>query len=307
MRISVVVLTYNSASYIMRCLNSVFRQHYDNLSEVIVVDNGSTDSTAALIEESGLRVKLIKNRKNCGASFARNQAITEASGDWILTLDSDSELRDGFFSRFETCLKILPKEQKVGIISARILNADGVTVFSEGIVLTYLRRFYNRGTGAKYTGDVLRQKEVFGACSATAFYNAEMLKQIEEHYGFYFDRELFIMGEDVDLAWRARKIGWKAYVCPECVSLHTGDGSGLGYRKKKFYSIRNRFIMMKKNDSSFYLLLMFVPLVLFEIGRFIKLLILKEGGLYISACLDFVGVKKTQDRSLSNIPLERKH
>jgi glycosyltransferase involved in cell wall biosynthesis len=84
-RISVVIPAYNAARFLPRCLQSVFAQTLKP-DEVIVVDDGSTDNTAAVAAELGARVI---SHKNSGVAATRNAGIRSASGEWIALLDAD--------------------------------------------------------------------------------------------------------------------------------------------------------------------------------------------------------------------------
>ena len=87
--VSVIVPIFNSAKTIKRALDSVVAQSYSNL-EVIVVDDGSSDQSANLVEQIGIKdVKVIKHSQNRGAAAARNSGIKVARGNWIAFLDSD--------------------------------------------------------------------------------------------------------------------------------------------------------------------------------------------------------------------------
>lgn len=89
MKVSVVVPTFNRAHTLKRCLDSILNQNLKAF-EVIVVDDGSTDSTTELLKEYGDQIKSFKT-SNKGVSAARNYAVKESSGDWIALLDSDDE------------------------------------------------------------------------------------------------------------------------------------------------------------------------------------------------------------------------
>lgn len=300
MKISCIVVTHNSSGTISKCLDSVFSQSYAD-KEVFVVDNGSIDKTIDMVMSGYPQVKLISNGGNVGAAEARNQAIDQATGDWVLSLDSDAFLREDFLSGFcdflmgswsgmppsaaipgPSCVAGMPLS--VAILAPKIYYPGSEVFYSAGQRLTPLRRFYELGHNKKDIGQFDRGGEVFGACSATAFYRRDMLKDIKEASG-YFDKGLFYMVEDVDLSWRARKKGWKAYACPACVSFHSGSGSGFSAKDKKFLSIRNRFIMMLKNDHKARLILFSLPLALYEVSRFIYLLCKKEGDIYVRAVI----------------------
>ena len=88
-KVSVVIPSYNSSSYIINAIESALNQTYDNL-EVIVADDASTDDTCALVHKiEDPRVKLIECTENGGPAVARNLAIRAATGRYIAFLDSD--------------------------------------------------------------------------------------------------------------------------------------------------------------------------------------------------------------------------
>jgi len=102
--VAVIIPAYNREKTIKYCLDSVINQTYKNL-EIIVVDNGSSDSTADIVKQySDERIKIIKLDKNSGAQHARNVGIKSATSEWITLLDSDDEW---LLDKIEKQLKIL--------------------------------------------------------------------------------------------------------------------------------------------------------------------------------------------------------
>lgn len=89
MRFSIIIPAYNAEAYLQRCLDSIFSQDFNGY-EVIVIDDGSTDGTAALLEGYP-QVKVI-HQENQGMATARNRGLDAAQGDYILFIDSDDEL-----------------------------------------------------------------------------------------------------------------------------------------------------------------------------------------------------------------------
>jgi GT2 family glycosyltransferase len=285
-KISIVILSFNSKKFIKPCLDSVFAQDYQDF-EVIVVDNDSKDSTASFIKENYPQVILIENKQNFGACRARNQGIEVAQGEWILTLDCDIILEKSFLKKIMSFTE--ESKESVGIFQSKILKNDKKTIYSCGVYLSKLRRFYDIGKGKFDIGQFNTSKYIFGACSAAAFYKRQMLEEIKENTG-YFDERFFFLVEDVDLAWRAQKRGWKALYYPEAVCYHSGNSSNTPRRIRQYLCFRNRYYSIIKNDSlknnfiNFFLLfaydslhflyLLFVnsytPKAIKEIFRFIK-------------------------------------
>lgn len=243
--ISIIIVTCNSLKYIKACLDSVFSQKEQDW-ELICVDNGSVDGTREFIKNNYKRIKLIENDKNLGSSKARNQGIDLAVGKWVLTLDSDVVLKEDFIHEF--CLLENDFGRDIGMTQPNILNIDAKTVYSQGIYLTMLRRFYDLGKGKPALFNHTGGRKITGPCSAAAFYRRSMLDMLKEGDG-YFDPRFFFLVEDVDLAWRAQKKGWKTLFCPKAVCFHHGNGSATQNNIRQRLCFRNRHLMIAKNDS----------------------------------------------------------
>ncbi|MDD5116444.1 MAG: glycosyltransferase family 2 protein [Candidatus Omnitrophica bacterium] len=258
--ISVIILTLNSANFIKPCLDSVLSQEAADI-ELIVVDNGSRDGTAGLVKKYYPGVKLIENRLNLGACAARNQGIEASRGEWVFTLDCDVVLERGFFGSIGGLLKGLPVE--IGAVQPKILDFKGKRIYSAGISVSFLKRFFDIGRGDKDSGRFGRNKYIFGTCCAASFYRRQMLKAIGRA-GEYFDREFFFLFEDVDLAWRARKKQYKALFYPQAVCYHRGNSSQTPDKTRQYLCLRNRYYTLLKNSSAINCA---VPFLLYDLPR----------------------------------------
>lgn len=239
-------MTFNSRKFIKSCLESIFAQGVGDI-EVIVVDNGSKDNTTVFIRENYPQVRLIENKENLGSAKARNQGIDVTRGEWILTLDCDVILEKDFLPNILELTKNLPP--RLGVIQPKILMADRNTIFSCGIYLSKkLRRFYDIGKGKLDNGQFNFAKCIFGVCSACALYKKEMLEEIKEETG-YFDEGFFFLVEDVDLSWRAQNKGWRTLYYPEAKSFHYGNSSETSKEIRQYLCFRNRYFMIKKNET----------------------------------------------------------
>ena len=261
-KISVVILTLNSKDFLKDCLDSVFRQIPQGL-EVIVVDNGSEDGTPDLVRRYP-SVILIENGSNLGASRGKNQGLQASSGEWILILDCDTTLEKDFLSQILKTIEGLPPE--TGILQPKILNPDRKTVYSCGIYLSRLRRFYDIGRGQKDSGQFDNSKYIFGGCTACVVYNRKMLQDIKEDTG-YFDERFFFLVEDVDLSWRAQRKGWKTIFCPQARCYHCGNSSGLDQRLRQYLCFRNRYYAIVKNEGIGNYSKKFFPLLFYDFPR----------------------------------------
>lgn len=266
-KISIIIPTYNSANFIIPCLDSILRQQAAD-TEIILIDNASRDKTISLVKENYPKIKIIENKVNLGASKARNQGLAIASGEWILTLDCDVALEENFFKIALKIMETLPP--KVGLIQPKILDIKRNKIYSAGIRASFFKRFHDIGKGKPNTKQFDASSYIFGACCAAAFYRRKMLDQLKDSHG-YFDERFFFLFEDADLSWRGQKKGWLCLYCPELKSFHHGNSSAMDKNTRQYLSFSNRQRMILKNQHPLMTLLM-VPLYLvYDLPRFLIL------------------------------------
>jgi GT2 family glycosyltransferase len=262
--ISIVILTHNSEKFIGPCLESIFNQKQAEAFEIIIVDNGSQDNTLTKVDKYKKHIKLISNNDNLGPCRGRNQAISESQGDWILTLDCDVVLDQDFISKAQKLVTDI--DRSIGMVQPKILTPDRERIYSCGIYLSWMRRFFDIGKGQKDNKKFFKPCIVFGACAAAALYNRSMLEQIKKDKQ-YFDEDFFIFVEDVDIAWRAKRNGWKCLFSPAIVCTHVGNSAESAKDLRQYYCMRNRYYMIKKNEGLFLYLIKIIPLFLYDLPR----------------------------------------
>jgi N-acetylglucosaminyl-diphospho-decaprenol L-rhamnosyltransferase len=122
MRHSAIVVTWNAAAVLDRCLESLRRQEVEGDLETIVVDNASTDETGAVLAGHADHVRVIRNDENRGFSLGNNQGAASATGEILHFLNSDTELlgRDALQRLGEELSR-----DDVGLVGPRLLNPDG--------------------------------------------------------------------------------------------------------------------------------------------------------------------------------------
>lgn len=266
--ISIIIPVYNGINFIKGCLNSINSQTYKEF-EVIIVDNGSTDNIAFLLKENYPHVGIIKNKENLGPCRARNQAIEITESKWILTLDCDIILEKDFLKKIITSAN--KSEESIGMFQPKILKSDKKTIYSCGIYLSRLKRFYDIGQGKFNNGKFNDSEYIFGICSAAALYKKEMLEDIKQN-GQYFDEDFFFLLEDVDLAWKAKKNGWRALFCPDAICYHSGNSSNFDKQFRQYLCFRNRFFLILKNDDIKGVVKMAPLMMVYDIPRLFYLL-----------------------------------
>jgi GT2 family glycosyltransferase len=251
--VSVTLVTFNSRRYIVRCLESLLEQTY-RPAEVVIVDNASTDGTAALIQNFGGRIRVYGNEWNAGFARAQNQAIALTRGEWVLTLNPDVRLEPGFLEALVQAGEI---DSRVGTVCGKLLRAGPDLAptpeprfDSAGIYFTPNLRHFDRGSDEPDDGRYSHPEYVFGASAAAALYRRTMIDNVSLEDGF-FDPDFFAYREDADVAWRAQLCGWRCLYTPAAVAHHVRSVRP-GSRRAvpaliNMHSVKNRFLMRVKN------------------------------------------------------------
>src|ERR1700692_3054387 len=253
--VSVTIVTYNSGRFIKRCLESVLDQNYP-FTEIIVIDNNSTDGTVDILERFENQCRIIYNDENIGFAAAQNQAIGLSSAEWVLTLNPDVLLLKGFLDALVNAGNLDPR---VGTVCGKLLTMtsgfdfpEEPTVDSTGIYFTPNLRHLDRGSLEVDNGHFRNYEYVFGATAAAALYRREMIEDISI-CGEFFDADFFVYREDADVAWRAQLMGWKCLYVPYARGYHVrkvlpGNRRALP-PEINMHSVKNRFLMRIKNIS----------------------------------------------------------
>lgn len=266
--ISIILVTYNYGRQIQECLDSILEQDFKDY-EIIIVDNASDDDTRKILIDKYVNIRLIENPKNYGYSMALNQGIVKANGKFILCLNHDIRLKSNFLKSVYEAIK---NKDKVGAVQPRILKQDQKIIDTSGIFLSFCRRFYDIGSEEMDGEEFARQRYIFGACAAVALYRKEALETIKQGEE-YFDEDFFCIAEDVDISWRMQKKGWKILYCPEAVCVHAGGISRKKDNLNQFFSMRNRYLLILKNESLLGFLRLPIVFLVYDLWRNLYMLL----------------------------------
>ncbi|NOU73879.1 glycosyltransferase [Paenibacillus sp. LMG 31458] len=261
--VSVHTVTYNSSEHIDDCLEAVIRQSHP-IERIVVIDNASKDNTLEKLEKWSEKCSIIQNSINNGFAGGHNQAIRMTDTDYCLILNPDVVLDPDYILN---TVKTLINHSQAGSMTGKLLfKADPSHIDSTGLVINKARRAFDRG--AHQTGDQFNHaEEIFGVSGAAAMYSREMINDISLN-GEFFDEDFFAYKEDVDVAWRAQLLGWKAYYEPTAIAYHERGWKEGGRSSKPLFVRRlsyiNRYKMMVKNDRISMILKHIIPLLVYE-------------------------------------------
>jgi GT2 family glycosyltransferase len=251
--VAVTIVTFHSARFIRRCLEYVLQQDYERL-EVIVVDNASTDGTAAILSDFADRVRIVLNRENVGFAAGQNQAMAMSDAEWVLTLNPDVRLTPDFISKLLSAGEV---DSRAGSVCGKLLAMEAdfevppaPRFDSTGIYMTPNLRHFDRGSQTPDHGQYDRIEYVFGATGAACLYRLEMIEDISVG-GEFFDADFFAYREDADVAWRAQLLGWRCLYTPLAVAYHVRSVLPRNRRSVaavlNMHSVKNRWLLRIKN------------------------------------------------------------
>lgn len=233
MRLSVVIVSWNTRELLRRCLQTL-RQDLEAYPgagrfEVFLVDNASADGSAQMVAKEHPWVKLTANSENRGFAAANNQAFATASGDYVLLLNPDTEVQPGAIAHL---IHFLEAHPQAGIVAPQLLNSDGsiqrsCRAFPTFLGMVYelvgLSKMFPAGSkaGAKFReykmldwnhDDEREVDQPEGACLL-------LRRKVIEEVGT-LDEGFFMLFEEVDWCFRIKQQGWEIWFTPGARVIH---------------------------------------------------------------------------------------
>ncbi len=267
MGVSVSIVTYQNAAHLDACL-AALRAQTARVSEVLLADNGSLDGAVARARARHPEVRVLEMGRNAGYAAAHNRNFARSAGEFFLALNPDVVLAPDYLSAL---LARFAEDPRLASATG-LLVQPGVParVDSAGITYTPTRsRFVDRGHGAP-PARFAREADVLGACGAAALYRRAALASVSRSGESPFAERFFMYYEDVDLAWRLRRAGWRARYCPTARARHVRGGSGASAAFVEYHLVRNRLWVSLRNASARELLAELPGMALFAGAKLVQ-------------------------------------
>lgn len=253
MDISVIIVNWNSAQYLKKCLASIINLKEIKF-EIIVVDNASYDGCDEIIKREFPGAIFVQSERNLGFAKANNMGVTWSSGRNLLFLNPDTEVLGSAISLMLDNLESLPD---AGAIGCKLLNSDlslqtsciqpFPTVLNQLFDVEYLKMktpglsFWGIRSLFSNSGNPEEVQVVSGAC---VMVKRDVYEKIEG-----FSEDYFIYAEDIDLCYKIKCAGYKSYYIKDAEVIHYGGGSSDDIDRTYFGTVLMResvFIFLKK-------------------------------------------------------------
>jgi len=252
--VSVIVLNWNGKHLLELCLPSVLSQDWSDY-EVVVFDNGSTDGSVEWVRQNFPTVRLMCSERNLGFARGNNEAVRATGAPYVVLLNNDADPAPDWLGELVRAADSAPDvgmcaSKMVSLSDPSIMDACGIEVDRAGIG-------WNRYSGEPDRPEETAPYEVFGPCAGAALYRRAMLDQVG-----LLDEDYFIYYEDVDLAWRAQRRGWRCLYVPAARATHRHSSTVKQGSPLKGYLLgRNKVWTLIKNYP-WPDLLLYLPVIL---------------------------------------------
>lgn len=247
-RVAVNIVTFNSASDIAACLESLQRQTFQDF-HIHILDNASQDDTLKIIEPFDAAY-LMRSPVNAGFCKGHNELARRFDSEYVLFLNPDTVLSATFLQELTGALDARPDAASAG---GKLVRMDGKTLDSTGIIMLPGQRHLDRGAGEIDKGQYEKPENVFGPSGAAALYRRKALDDAAIN-GQYLDEDFFAYREDADLAWRCRLLGWNSIYVPTAAAQHrrrvTPERRSALPKEINYHSVKNRFLLRINNITS---------------------------------------------------------
>jgi GT2 family glycosyltransferase len=211
MQLSVVIVNYNVKYFLEQVLHSAYKAMQGIGGEVFVVDNNSADGSCEMVKRKFPQAILIENKKNTGFSYANNQAIKQAKGQYVLLLNPDTVVEEDCFSK---CISFMESHPDAGALGVKMIDGKGhfLPESKRGLPTPEIAFYKMFGLatlfpkakpfGGYHLGyldnDEVHQVDVLAG--AFMFIRKSVLDEIG-----LLDEDYFMYGEDIDLSYRITK------------------------------------------------------------------------------------------------------
>jgi GT2 family glycosyltransferase len=242
-RVDIIIPTFNGLDLLRHCLDALRSQTFRDFA-ITVVDDGSSDGTAAILARDYPEVRILRHQHNSGLVAACNAGIASTDGELICLLNNDTEAEPLWLGALVAALDRAPD---TGSAASKMLLFDRRdTLHSAGDGFTVSGLPVNHGVWQRDTGRYDRAHEPFGPCAGAALYRRTALRAVTVDPSGPLDPDLYMYCEDVDLAWRLQLAGYRCIFAPEARIYHHLSATG-GGAFASYWVGRNLLLLLVKN------------------------------------------------------------
>lgn len=229
--VSIVIVVWNAKAYVLECLSTLREFCKQSYTEVIVVDNASTDGTPELVAQMFPEFKLIRNSENLGFAKANNIGMQQSSGKFVCLVNSDVKFTSDCISPI---LDYMHQNPGVGMLGPKMLGGDGSVAYRSTLRFPTVWNTFCRALGLDVA---FKGSRFFGGLLMSDF-DHETTVPVEVLVGWFWvvrrkalqrvgllDTQFFMYGEDIDWCYRFHEAGEQVMFFAGAEAYHYGGAS----------------------------------------------------------------------------------
>jgi GT2 family glycosyltransferase len=273
-KIVILILNWNGKKDTLECLASLEAANQSPSFATLVIDNGSTDDSVAVLRSTFPEVPILETKENLGFAGGNNAGIRwalEKSFDWILLLNNDTIVAPDFIEQFLAATKKKPEGK---IFGAKIYRYDEKTRLDHlgGFWNASIAEFESKASGKIDDGSFEEMRNVDYACGCALL----MHRNVPEKIGL-LDEDFFLLWEETDFCMRARQAGFSIWTAPQAKLWHKVSASFIGGKPHmQYFWWRNRLHYIARNCTRAEKKELYRKILVPEILKFFKLALLKS-------------------------------
>ncbi len=269
--VDVVIVNWNTGEQLRSCLKSIFPTlRGASISQVVVVDNASSDGSADAIEGLDIPLRILRNPTNRGFAAACNQAAAGSAARYILFLNPDTRLMPDSLARAVRFLE-QPENERIGIVGIQLLNDTGQ-------VARTCARFLTAGMIARKMIGLEHSSRSPWMSHFMVEWDHQTSRQVDHVMGAFFlvrrdlfvmlggfDEQFFVYLEDLDFSLRAKQAGFDSFYLADTHMYHKGGGASEQIKAKSlYYALSSRILYGYKHFDRWTATLLMLGTLLVE-------------------------------------------
>ncbi|MFA7420479.1 MAG: glycosyltransferase family 2 protein [Melioribacteraceae bacterium] len=256
-QLDIIIVNWNAGDYLHDCIRSmkIALSNSFEMKNIVIVDNASTDNSLADVEDIDLPVKIIRNKTNVGFGKACNTGVWSCNSEYLLILNPDTRL---FSNSIDPVIQFMQRKEneEIGMVGVQIIDEDGnisrnCARFPTPLVIIYrafgLDRLFPKIflTHFMTEWDHKSSRVVDQIMGSFIVLRRDLFEKLKG-----YDDDFFVYYEDLDLAYRGLKLGYKNYYLAEAQVYHKGGGTSDNVKATRlFYNLHSKLIYSKKHFS----------------------------------------------------------
>ena len=270
MDVSIIIINYNSSSYTINCINSIYKFTKDLSFEIIVVDNQSNPKDLIALENvlETVNFKLIKSKYNLGFGGGNHLGYKESKGNHLAFINNDVELTENSLLKL---LNYSNTNAKIGCLGLPQVDDEGKTfkysyrrfidlsyhLFGHKKPIKYYSKLYNSDLSVPFPVDLVS--------GAFMFFKREAYEKVDG-----FDSKIFLFYEEMDICLRLKKQGYSTVFYPNSTFIHYMGKSSSNIAIRKEFTVSYLYVIKKNYSPLYYQFLRFILVIKYGIKSIFK-------------------------------------